>query len=387
MAHSRTHSYSGGTRGEADEDSVMINEALDFARHADAPPPPAYTPRLEKPVAVPQISPKMGSPFARVYSPILTSYNIRPLEFVEFLDNFNILLTGSPPLAVMNMVGQGLGFVPNHWAQLAGSLTQLAVGVATYAVIKTRCAMFVKKSNAEFFEPRGLKVQIKSTEEMAKICRVRLNEVMVEPLRVGEDVSAVGPLDRRLQAVQEYVAPLSFNVPAPTEQTTILAKMSQKQSEATRRKMEKKTLKDRQKALEKLPGGAGMKSEREMNKELAKLNKEVYKVEAKAKKEMEKATKKRKADKQDEEVEKAERERNKELAKIEKEREKVFRKAAKESEKEQKDYQKDDKEIKESKKGLWIMVRNLDEVQADEEEEARQKANSPLAFLSSSRPN
>ena len=384
---SRSSSVSSNAGGEAEEDdAAILDEALDFARHRDAPPPPAYMPRLMKPVAIPQVSPKMGSPFLRAYSEVLSAHSIRLEEFVQFVDNFNILVTGSPPLAALNTVGNALRFVPNHWAQLAGGITQVVSGVATYAVIKTRCARFVKCSNTEFFEPRGLKVQVKSTEDMAKICGVSLQDVMVQPLRPDDDIAGLGPLTRRLKAVEGPVAPLSLNVPPPAEQTQILARLSQKQSEATRKKMEKKTLKGRQKALEKIPGGEGKatKNERKKNKELAKLEEEIAKVEAKAAKEMQKAMKE-KPGKRDEKMDKVERERQKELAKIQEEQEKVSRKTDKESRKGQKNYQKDDKEIKASKKGLWILVRNVDEARADEAEEQRRKAESPFALLPLSR--
>lgn len=78
-------------------------------------------------------------------------------------------MTGSPPLAALSTVGQVLRLVPYHWANVAGGITMVAAGVATFAIIKTRCAKFVELSNVEFVEPRGLKVQVKSTEDMAKI--------------------------------------------------------------------------------------------------------------------------------------------------------------------------------------------------------------------------
>jgi hypothetical protein len=141
-------------------------------------------------------------------------------------------MTGSPPLAALNTVGQVLAFVPNHWAQLAGGINQVPAGVATYAVIKTRCARFLKLSNSEFFEPRGLKVQVKSAEEMAKICGVSLQDVMVEPLRPHEDMTRIDPLSRRRKAVEAYIAPLLLDVPLPAEQTNVLVRLSQKRSEA-----------------------------------------------------------------------------------------------------------------------------------------------------------
>lgn len=152
----RSTSVSSDADGEVEEDdSAMLDRALEFARHHHVPLPLAYTPRLRKPVAIPQVSPKMNSPFARAYSEVLSAYSIRIEEFVQFIDNFNILMTGSPPLAALNTVGQVLGLVPHHWAHVAGGITTVAAGVATFAVIKTRCAKFVKLSNVEFFEPKG----------------------------------------------------------------------------------------------------------------------------------------------------------------------------------------------------------------------------------------
>jgi hypothetical protein len=372
----------------AEDESAMLHSALDFARHRDAPPPPPYPPRLMRPVAIPQVSPKMNSPFSRAYSEVLSAYNIRMEEFVEFVDNFNILMTGSPPLTALNTVGQVLGLVPNHWAQLAGGLTQAAAGVATYAVIKTRCAQFLKLSNAEYVEPRGLKVQVKSTEEMAKICGVALQDVMVQPLKPDEDMTGIDPLGRRLKAVEGYIAPLSLHVPSPAEQTNILARLSQKQSEATRKEMEKKTLKQRQKVLEKLDGREGndrksMSKERRRDRQLGRLDEKTAKIEAKADKEMQKAMKE-KPSKRDEKLEKLEKDRHKELTKVRVEHEKLLLKGEKESMKERKSNQKD-KEIKESKKGLWIMVRNIDEARADEAEDERRKGDAPFGFLSLSR--
>jgi hypothetical protein len=92
---------------ETEEDgSGMLDEVLDFARHRDAPLPPAYTPRLMKPVAILQVSPTMNSPFARAYSDVLSAYNIRIKGLIQFVDNFNILTTGSPLLAALNTCRQ-----------------------------------------------------------------------------------------------------------------------------------------------------------------------------------------------------------------------------------------------------------------------------------------
>jgi hypothetical protein len=83
--------------------------------------------------------------------------------------------------------------------------------------------------------------------------------------------------------------------------------------------------------------------------------------------------------KRDEKINKVEKERQKELAKLQEEHEKLVAKAEKESGKHRKGNRKD-KEINASKKGLWIMIRNVDEARADEAEEERRKAGSPFGF-------
>jgi hypothetical protein len=72
------------------------------------------------------------------------------------------------------------------------------------------------------------------------------------------------------------------------------------------------------------------------------------------------------------------------LAKVQQEHEKLRAKANKEYKKDHKSNLKD-KEINASQKGLWIMVRNVDEARADEAEEQRRKTDSPFGLLSLSR--
>jgi hypothetical protein len=88
---SRPRSPSPSRQGQPSDDEVL-DQALEFAAH----PPPAYT-------SIPGISME---------------------EFVEFIDNLNIVSTGSPPLKVIDAVGGMLGMVPHHWFALAGGLTQ-----------------------------------------------------------------------------------------------------------------------------------------------------------------------------------------------------------------------------------------------------------------------
>jgi hypothetical protein len=74
----RSPSVSSNAGDESEEDELaMLDEALDFARHRYAPFPPTYTSRLRRPVAIPQVSPKMNSPFVRAYSEVLSAHSTR----------------------------------------------------------------------------------------------------------------------------------------------------------------------------------------------------------------------------------------------------------------------------------------------------------------------
>ncbi|KAK4945639.1 hypothetical protein LTR10_015258 [Elasticomyces elasticus] len=341
-------------------DAEMVDQAMGFMHNAQPLASGTSFAPLQKPVAVPQVSPALGAPFARAYAEVLQSYDINPVVWTEFVDNFNVLLTGSPPLTALSVAGQALSFVPVHYLGLAGTGLQMAAGLGKYAMVKTRCAHFVKRSNEQFFVPRGLKVKILKTEHLARICGVSLEEFMVKPLQPGTNLDNVGgPLDRRLEAVSGRVADLTLNVPPPTEQTNILAKISAKESAHSEAKMNKKTMKNREKAMEKMPttpGGVNAKAQ----KDLDKLDKEEEKV-------YRKETEPRKIEK--------------ELRKIEEDRRKVMEDAQKDAAKDQEDSIKEDKEVKKSKKGLWIIVFNRDAVEHWEAEEEKRKANGPFGFL------
>ena len=340
-------------------DAELVGHAMNFVHKAR--PVAAYgaTPKLTKLVAIPQVSPTLGAPFARAYAEVLQSYNIGMAEFVEFIDNFNILLTGSPPLTALSMAGQVMNFVPVHFVGLAGTGLQFAAGAGKYAMVKTRCTHFVHRSNESFFEPRGLKVKLLKTEHIAKICGVSLDDIAVKPLQPGDDLHSMGPLDRRLKAVEGRMEHLTLDVPPPTEQSNVLAKISAVESSFTEKKMNKKTNKHREKAMEEMPaaeGGVDAKTQ----KELDKLDREEAKVRSKEKK--------------PEKIEK-------EMRKIEKERREVMEKGGKDEGKHREKYLKEDKEIKQSKKGLWIVVFNKDVVDVWEAEAERQKEQGPLGFL------
>lgn len=90
---------SASTDGESDlyqppsstsnSDDEILEQALNFASHP-VPEQVRDLRQLDKPVAVPQVSPTLGMPFARGYSDVLRSHGITEQEFVDFIDHLNV---------------------------------------------------------------------------------------------------------------------------------------------------------------------------------------------------------------------------------------------------------------------------------------------------------
>ncbi|KAK9358766.1 hypothetical protein V1504DRAFT_486651 [Lipomyces starkeyi] len=314
-------------RSDISDDDKPIAEALHL--QVRCPPPYDTIPRLRKPIVFPQMMSGVGVPFCRAYSRELESHGISCDEFLEFVDKLNVVSTANPPLQVLGLVGGVLGFVPSFWFQIAGAATQAVAKVGVYAVSKGRTESFMKQANRELFAPRRLRVELCNTSALSKM------------LGLSSEVPFFAPLSHATAALDGYVSSLTFQVPPPGPQASVLARVSDKQ------------------ALKKMPG-EHPKSLQEYEKEMRKLNKEIDKVNRKAEKEIAKKSKEKDERKKIKEVEKARQEQEKESRKINKDMNKLGLEVEKEKSKEQKDYEKEDKEIMAFKKILWIVVVNLE---------------------------
>lgn len=254
--------------------------------------------------------------------------------------------------------------VPHHIPQIVGNSISLAAKLRTAAVSKTRSTIFMKKANSDFFAPRGLKVELATGEALAAKVGMRPDAPLAGPLpELGADISAH---ERRLRALDGRVAPVTFDVPPPNKQMNVLERMSASQVQRQQKKSEKKTRKDRAKAVDEIA-----KNQKDGEKEFAKIDKDRAKVVREDQKERSKIE--READKElakkPKDLEKIERKREKELRKLDHETEKEMRKLDKETEKvdrevvkEEKKAQKEDKELKQARKILWIVVEDLSDV-------------------------
>jgi hypothetical protein len=94
-------------------DEEMLAEALRFAKRQPKTLKfsEGLAPKLEKPVVVPQVRDGVGVPFARAYCEALASYDVADEEWLAFIDNLNVVATANPPLQVLDMVGNAIGFM------------------------------------------------------------------------------------------------------------------------------------------------------------------------------------------------------------------------------------------------------------------------------------
>lgn len=304
---------------------------------------------LHKIVAIPATTPKLGSPFLRAYPPTLSHFRISRDLFLKFLDDLNRVAVQSPPLQVLNLAGTIVGFVPLQTTQIVGGALNAAAGIGTVAVSKGRTELFLRDANRTIFAPRGLKVEIAKIEAMAKIAGMPIlntegkldkNASLLAPIEDQDASSAVTGQERRLQALEPYIAHLDLTpLPEIDVPENPLSKWSASVSERNRRKGEGKMLESRNEAHSKY-----YKESEKLEKEYAKDMKKVDREEEKVR------TKEKDASK-----------REKELKKVAKEREKLEREYAKETQKIDKDRRKDDKEESAMRKILWLVVRNLED--------------------------
>jgi hypothetical protein len=168
----------------------VLQQALEFTQH----PPPAYAfqaPRLRRPVAVPQVSSRPGMPYARAYAPILAEHGVNLEEFVEFIDNLNIVSSSSSPLQILDLAGGVIDMVPISHAQLIRLGIQTVAKVGNVAVMKTRGSMFLKKANSDFFDPRGLKVELATGEAMRAKLGLDPNAPLAAPISESGQLTAI----------------------------------------------------------------------------------------------------------------------------------------------------------------------------------------------------
>ncbi|KAF8825997.1 hypothetical protein F5879DRAFT_923037 [Lentinula edodes] len=123
------------------------------------------------PLCIPRISVSANpaSAFARGYNPALDTVGITQEMFLSFIDGLNLAIVASPPLRIVNVVGQLVGFVPNHWTRIASIIVTTSAQVGMRVLSKTLTDRYLRAANLNIFKPRGLSVRLCTTPAMLRL--------------------------------------------------------------------------------------------------------------------------------------------------------------------------------------------------------------------------
>ncbi|KAJ3734706.1 hypothetical protein DFJ43DRAFT_97126 [Lentinula guzmanii] len=150
---------------------VLIQTYIPAIFDADAPPYRQDDIPQILPLCIPRISVNANpaSAFARGYNEALESVGITQEMFLSFIDGLNLAIVASPPLRVVNVVGQIIGFVPNHWTMVASMIVTTSAQVGMRVLSKTLTDHYLRAANLNLFKPRGLSVRLCTTPAMLRL--------------------------------------------------------------------------------------------------------------------------------------------------------------------------------------------------------------------------
>ncbi|KAJ5714200.1 uncharacterized protein N7483_011381 [Penicillium malachiteum] len=183
------------------------------------------------------------SPFVRARAPELEeTWPITETEFLKFLDDLNESFIANPALQAADGIRNLLGFAPSATLQIVGGSMKLAAELGTVAASKIRTKKYMKKANAEIFEPKGLHARLCKTEKMLAMAGLPNDKNLFMPTAPtplgpgtqnvpqpppGEDIKMV--IRKRMAALGDNFMPFSLdNVAPPAEQKSWMKKMGQK---------------------------------------------------------------------------------------------------------------------------------------------------------------
>lgn len=236
MGQSSHHPAPGRDDPDADEN---LDEFLTFTHASQIQPTSTTLPRLSRPIAIPQLIPGPGKPFSRAFPPALYPSGITQSAFLSYLDNLNIIASGTPPLRILGMTGGLIGMVPWHYAQLLSLGVQVAAKAGNRMYASARGDRFLAAVNRDFFAPRGLKVELITGEALAQMLGVEYGAIArgIAAERDGRRLVSPQTLTDTLVGKIER---LDFNVPPPEKAENVLDQLSARVQAGEARKFEEK---------------------------------------------------------------------------------------------------------------------------------------------------
>ncbi|KAJ7784350.1 hypothetical protein B0H16DRAFT_1296674 [Mycena metata] len=260
-------SVAGQAQPQASSSGVQFTRDADFLIQSFLPSSPVShqgPSGIPLPFCAPQTADSFDAPFARGYNAALhDSVGLSQDQLLAFIDGLNLAMTSSPPLRVVNFAGMVIGFVPYHWAIIAGAVMQTAAKTGMHILSKTLTDRYLRAANLRLFKPRGLIVRLCTTaamrhlvmrtgngagpSTMTKIGRGVSTVLLHAPLplssrivraiadkppKVHASISDVGDgrkmslaTQRRLASLEGYALHLQLNVPPPAKAQGVMDTM------------------------------------------------------------------------------------------------------------------------------------------------------------------
>ncbi|KAI1258400.1 hypothetical protein F5Y18DRAFT_357347 [Xylariaceae sp. FL1019] len=236
---------------------------------------------LQRPVAIPATAPSIGAPFLRAYPPDLEKAGISRERFIDFLDGLNRVAVQSPPLQVLALAGDIVGFVPLGTAQIVGAAVNVAAKVGAGVASKVTSDQYLKKANQELFGPCSLRIEMAKLDALAKIAglpildgagKIRSDTQLLDPIE-HEQSTATSAGQRWFRGLEPWIAHLEVDrLPEINNtDTSLLGKWHAKASERERQRGENRIAKRDSKDYNKQQKH-DEKSQRRREKDLTKLD-------------------------------------------------------------------------------------------------------------------
>ncbi|KAI0138076.1 hypothetical protein F4776DRAFT_654460 [Hypoxylon sp. NC0597] len=233
---------------------------LATSRFPPIPPDTVLLP-LPKPVSIPRISPGPQIPFARAWAPELADHEITRENFITFIDNLNIIIRPHPAIHVVKLVAFAIGVIPYEGADgVAGALEAVA-DLAAIAMAYTRCKKYLMLMNEKYFHPRKLHAKVVDSKRMMKMFNLDKKDPLLAPLT--EDSLDLSSQERCLNHLSQWICELSFDdIPPPSHQTNMLARMAAWEVRHKIAKADKKAKRSRERAWKRYMKGKKLKESR-----------------------------------------------------------------------------------------------------------------------------
>lgn len=184
---------------------------------------------LVLPITIPQLDvPPQGEsvPFQRCYSDALAACGVSMQDFARFLDGLEVAQLPGSGLQGLRMFGVGVTHVPIPiLATMTGKgISALASSGSGHS--GSRARLYLEQARERFFKPRGLRLAIVKDGDLDPRLQIPAHAPQLGALT--QNTLSASCVQRRMEALSPYTAPLRFDVPDQDKQIQGVQKMARK---------------------------------------------------------------------------------------------------------------------------------------------------------------